>query len=59
MVEFDCGECDITLEPVESPVGPVLADDEGIGAYAPRVLQCPRCGAAWEQRASGHLAKSW
>jgi hypothetical protein len=59
MVEFDCADCDITLEAVTSPVRSWLAEDEGPGTYAPHVLRCPRCGASWEQHASGRLAKSW
>jgi hypothetical protein len=59
MVEFDCGDCEITLETVAAPVRPWLRDDEPTGAYPPHVLRCPRCGASWEQRSSGSLTKSW
>lgn len=59
MVEIDCAECEITLEPVSVAAHPAFADDELTGPYPPHVLRCPRCGTSWEQRPSGRLAKSW
>lgn len=59
MVEFDCAECGITLQPVATPVHSPFAEDERTGPYPSHLLRCPRCGVAWEQRASGRLAKSW
>jgi hypothetical protein len=55
MVEFDCGTCEVTLQPVT----PRLHDgrDEPGGAYPSRLLACPRCGASWEQCTTGVLIK--
>jgi hypothetical protein len=59
MVEFDCGTCEVTLEAVATSVRPSLDENEAAGAYPPHLLRCPRCGASWEQRASGRVTKTW
>jgi hypothetical protein len=55
MVEFDCGTCEVTLEPVTPGLHDVRTPT--VGAYPARLLACPRCGASWEQCTTGVLIK--
>jgi hypothetical protein len=50
MIEFGCSDCGTTLVAIASTIG-------DSGPYPTVFLSCRRCGAAWEQGATGMVAK--